>query len=167
MTSQPTTRDVLEQVATERARLLAAIDALGDSAASATVTDEGWTARDVLAHLIHYVGQIAWALGARLEPPAYLATVKGRPSGTKWNAIVVDYYASASLAAVRAEFEGLVDALIERLETYPDASMAEPAPVVAVRRRGHLPPLAPPREGNRRRGAWRLARFDREDVAPA
>lgn len=46
--------EVLEAVRRERGRLLAAVDALGERATSVAVTTEGWTAKDVLAHLMHW-----------------------------------------------------------------------------------------------------------------
>ena len=95
------TDDVLGEISNERARLLQAIEALGERATSAQVNEGGWTAKDVLAHLIHWLGQVAFGLGARLEPPSYLTTIKGRPSGDEWNALAVGHYRNSSLDQVR------------------------------------------------------------------
>ena len=75
--------DVLGSLARERKRLLDAVDALGPRADTASVTEPsgGWTAKDVLAHLIHYAGQIAFALGAELTPPAYVLRETARLTG--------------------------------------------------------------------------------------
>ncbi len=48
-----TTQEVLDAIAREQLRLLAAVDTLGDRASTLAVTEEGWSAKDVLAHLIH------------------------------------------------------------------------------------------------------------------
>lgn len=117
------TDEVLAKIASERARLLQAIDALGARAPSALVTDEGWMAKDVLAHLIHWLGQVAFALGARLEPPPYLATVKGRPSGDEWNALAVDHYHGLTLDEIRLEFGRLGDVLVEQVRLRTDDDM--------------------------------------------
>ena len=117
------TDDVLDKIGSERARLLQAIEALGASAASAPVTEEGWTAKDVLAHLVHWLGQVAFALGAQLQPPPYVTTVKARLSGDEWNARAVDHYKSASLDEIRLEFEHLAEALVERVRLRTDDEM--------------------------------------------
>jgi hypothetical protein len=109
-----TTDEVMAEIARGRARLLSAIDALGDGAATVAVTAEGWTAEDVLAHLIHWLGQVAFGLGASLQPPAYVMSMQGRPSGEEWNAMAVEFYRGWSPGEVRAEFERLADALVER-----------------------------------------------------
>ncbi len=115
--------DVLSKIGSERTRLLQAIEALGERATTASVTNEGWTAKDVLAHLIHWLGQVAFGLGAQLEPPPYLATVKGRPSGDEWNALAVEHYRGSSLDEIRLEFERLADALVERVRLRTDDDM--------------------------------------------
>jgi hypothetical protein len=84
------------------------------------ITPEGWTAKDVLAHLIHYAGQVAWALGAPLQPPPYVLSAQGRPSGGEWNAMAVAHYHDESTAAVRAEFERMVGALLDRARLLTD-----------------------------------------------
>jgi hypothetical protein len=116
------TREVLEAIARERARLLAAVDALGASAGTVTVTGE-WTAKDVLAHCVHWVGQLAFGLGARLETPAWVAGVTGRPSGEEWNRRVVDHHRALSLAEMRREFDRHVDLLVERVDERTDEQM--------------------------------------------
>lgn len=118
-----TTTQVVDLIAREHARLTAAIDALGEGASSVPVTEEGWTAKDMLAHLIHYAGQVAFGLGAQLQPPAYIAGVTARLSGEEWNARAVDHYRGASVAAVREEFERLVALLFERASLRTDDEM--------------------------------------------
>ena len=98
------TDDVLDKIGSERARLLQAVEALGARAISAPVYEEGWTAKDVLAHLVHWLGQVAFALGAQLQPPPYVTSVKARLSGDEWNARAVDHYSSVSLDEIRREF---------------------------------------------------------------
>jgi hypothetical protein len=57
MADMMATRDVVAAVARERDRLLRGVDALGPRAATVAVTEEdGWTAKDVLGHLIHSTG---------------------------------------------------------------------------------------------------------------
>lgn len=87
------TDEVVRSMERECQDLLAAFDALGSEAATVTATSDGWTAKDTLAHLIHYAGQVAWALGAKLQPPAYvLANAQRRPSGDEWNALAVAHF---------------------------------------------------------------------------
>ncbi len=116
------TREVLEAIARERARLLAAVDALGAAAITARVTD-AWTAKDVLAHCVHWVGQIAVGLGARLESPAWVTGVTGRPSGEEWNRRVVEHHRALSLAEMKREFDRYVDLLVERVDERTDEQM--------------------------------------------
>jgi hypothetical protein len=114
--------EVLAAVARERARLDAAIDALG-AGAETVVTPGGWTAKDVLAHCIHWAGQIAWGMGAKLEPPAYVVGVEGRPSADEWNRLAVAAHAGRPLADVRAELDRAVDALLEQVRLRSDEQM--------------------------------------------
>ena len=118
-----TTSEVLEAVARERGRLMSAVHALGEGAATVPVTPEGWTAKDVLAHLIHWAGQIAWGMGAPLEVPAYVAGVSGRPSGDEWNARVVAFYRDVPIEQVTAAFERVVDALVAQARKRTDDEM--------------------------------------------
>lgn len=127
-----TTQEVLDAIVRERARLVSAIDALGDGAMTVSQTDEGWTAKDVLAHTIHWVGQIAFGVGAALQPPAYVieetkrretAGIARPPTADEWNALAVASFRGASLEAVRAQFDHIVDALVERVRLRSDAEM--------------------------------------------
>ena len=108
-----TSLEVSEAVTRERGRLMGAIRAMGDGASTVLVTDEGWTAKDVLAHCIHWVGQIALGMGARMEQPGWVAGVEGRPSDDDWNARVVEYYHQASLEQVINDFDRAADALLQ------------------------------------------------------
>jgi len=108
------TAEVLDAIARERRRLMAAVRALGDRATTAKVT-EGWTAKDAVAHMIHWAGQIAFGLGARLDMPPWVVGETGRPSGDEWNRRVVAHYGDATLERVVADFDRVVDALIERV----------------------------------------------------
>ena len=126
------TKEVLDAIARERARLMAAVDALGAGASSVSVTEEGWTAKDVLAHLTHWAGQIAFALGAQWEPPVYVveevrrrevAGVNGRLTGEEWNALAVAHYHDQPLGRVRAELEDLVDRLLAQVRLRTDEQM--------------------------------------------
>jgi hypothetical protein len=118
-----TTAEVLEAIAHERARLMAAVDTLGPRAATFPVTAEGWTAKDVLAHCIHWAGQIAWGMGAQLTPPAYVVGMAGRPSDDEWNALAVAHYRGLSLEQVRATLDTMVDALVAQVTTRNDTEM--------------------------------------------
>jgi hypothetical protein len=118
-----TTAEVIAAVARERQRLMAAVDALGPRALTLAVTPEGWTAKDVLGHCIHWVGQIAFGVGAQVTPPGYLTGVPGRPSGEEWNAMAVAYFRDASLADVRADLDQKLDALLAKAATLTDAEM--------------------------------------------
>jgi len=115
-----TSREVSEAVTNERGRLMRAIRAMGEGASTMRVTDEGWTAKDVLAHCIHWVGQIAWGMGARMEQPAWVAGVEGRPSGDDWNARVVAHYHQASLEQVIKDFDRAADALMQEVRARSD-----------------------------------------------
>lgn len=119
--------EVLTGLARERERLLAAVDALGPRATTANVTEpdgaEGWTAKDVLAHLIHYCGQIAWALGAELTPPAYVLSETEQLTGQQWNERAVAFWRDRPLEDVRAEFERNGDLLRDRVEQLSDEDL--------------------------------------------
>ena len=117
-----TTEQVLEAIARERRRLIAAVDALGADATRAHVTEE-WTAKDVLAHCVHWVGQIAFGLGAPLEPPAWVVGVEGRPTGEEWNKRVVDHHRALTLDQMKREFDRYVDHLVGRVSTLTDDEM--------------------------------------------
>jgi hypothetical protein len=114
--------EVLDALRQERARLLDAVDALGPRATTASVTEpaDGWTAKDVLAHLIHYTGQIAWALGAELTPPEYVLRETEQLTGEQWNERAVAFWADATLDDVRTEFERNADLLTERVRLLSD-----------------------------------------------
>src|SRR5262245_30834552 len=117
------TDEVVAAVEGERDRLLSAIDVLGEAAGTIAVASEGWTAKDVLAHLIHYAGQIAFGLGAQLQPPSYVLAVQGKLTGDEWNALAVEHYRSHSMDEVRAEFERLAGLIVERSRFRSDEAM--------------------------------------------
>jgi hypothetical protein len=118
------TAEVVVRLEGERARLLAAVEALGPRASTAFVTEDGgWTAKDVLAHLIHYAGQIAFGLGAPEKPPAYVVGVVERLNGQEWNERAVAYWRDFTLHDVRSEFERVVDRLIESAAQRTDDQM--------------------------------------------
>jgi hypothetical protein len=126
MTEDMTTAEVVAGLERERARLLAAVDAMGERATTVFVTEpDGWTTQDVVGHLIHYAGQIAFALGGRVVPPPYLFEVTTRISGQEWNDRAVDYWRGFELDAVRAEFVGVTDSLIEQAGRRTDEQMVE------------------------------------------
>jgi len=118
-----TTKAVLDAIARERARLDDAIGSLGTKAATVRVTPEGWTAKDVLGHMIHWAGQIAGGLGAKIEPPPYAVTVRGRPSQDEWNARAVAHWRDVPFDKVKAEFDRVVDALVEQVRKRKDDQM--------------------------------------------
>lgn len=116
-----TTQEVVEAVERERSRLIAAVDVTD---ANASVTDEGWTTKDVLAHCIHWLGMVASGMGARLEPPSYIIGVAGPSlSGDEWNARAVEHYSAWTFEEVRAEFDRNVDLLLEQVNTRSDDDM--------------------------------------------
>ncbi len=118
-----TAREVLDAIARERARLLDAVDALGEEAAIVAVTAEGWKAKDVLAHCIHWEGQVAFGLGAAIKPPAYVAETPGRPSSDEWNALAVAFYRHLPLPDVRAEHERIIGLIVEKARALSDEAM--------------------------------------------
>jgi hypothetical protein len=130
MTERVTTQQVLAEIARERSRLMAAVDALGDGATTVRVTDEGWTAKDTLAHLIHWATQVAFGLGADVQPPPYMVAERMRrkaadlpdtmPSGEESNALAVVHFREIPIEDVRAQFEQLVDNIVERLAARSD-----------------------------------------------
>ncbi len=117
-----TTLAVLDAVAREREKLGSAIDRAADRATTLAVTGE-WTAQDVLAHLVHFAGQLAWALGAPMHPPPWVEGVTERLSGDEWSARAVAHYRGMSLAEVRRDLNTVVDALVARLRTRSDEQM--------------------------------------------
>ena len=121
-----TTDEVVARCTTERDLLLRAVDALGSDAEVVCVTEPGgWTAKDVLAHLIHYAGMIAFALGAPEQPPAYVVAETQRLGGQEWNERAVAFWAGTSLADVRTEFERVTDALVAAAATKSDEQMQQ------------------------------------------
>lgn len=124
---------VVEGLKRERARLLAAFDALGPRAETAWVTEpHGWTAKDVLAHLIHYNGQIAFGIGAvrtddRAGPPAYVIGVTERLSGQEWSDRAVAYWRDFTVDEVRAEFVTNAEMIEERVAMLSDDELAAPS----------------------------------------
>ena len=129
-----TTAEVLDALALEWARLMKAVDAVGDQASTVSVTDEGWSTKDVLAHLIHWATQIAFGLGAQVQAPVYMTEERKRrvhagvsdppmPSGDESNALAVAHYRDVPLDEVRGEIDRVVEALIERARLRTDAEM--------------------------------------------
>jgi hypothetical protein len=119
-----TTHEVLERIARERALLDRAIRSLGQGTTTVPVTEEGWTAKDVVAHLIHWASQIAFGLGAQLEPPPYVVDATDRPSGDdEWNARAVAYWRTHPFETVKAEFDRVVDTLRAQIGKRTDAEM--------------------------------------------
>jgi hypothetical protein len=119
------TAEVLDSIARERRRLMSAVHALGPRATTAAVTDGGWTAKDVVAHLIHWAGQVAWGLGAQMETPPWVVGVTEKLDGDDaWNARTVAYYRDVPLDRVLADFDRSVDALVERVTRRTNAEMS-------------------------------------------
>ena len=111
--SSMTTAEVVEGLTRERARLDGAVNALGAGASTVSVTEEGgWTSQDVLAHLVHYAGQLCFGLGAPEKPPPYVIGVASRVTGQEWNERAVAYWSDFDLGAVRSEFERVTNVLI-------------------------------------------------------
>jgi hypothetical protein len=118
------TADVVERLERERARLLDAVDGLGAGASTIAVTEAGgWTAQDVLAHLIHYAGQIAFGLGAPVTPPPYVEGVTERLSPQQWNDLAVDYWRAFPLVEVRSEFDRVTRLVIDHAGRRTDDQM--------------------------------------------
>jgi Mycothiol maleylpyruvate isomerase N-terminal domain len=124
--------EVIEAIVLERAKLLDLVDQLGADGETRAVTAEGWTAKDVLAHLIHWAGQMAWALGATMHPPAWVESAGSEPpqGDDAWNARVVAHYRPMPFAVVRRDFDTVVDALLDRLRRREDLDVNVRANVV-------------------------------------
>ncbi len=123
--------EVLDAIARERDRLLDLADRLGADADRRPVTAEGWTAKDVLAHCVHWVGQIAFGVGAPMHPPAWVeAAGNERPDGEEWNRRVVEHYRPMSLDIVRRDFDTVVASLVDRLRRRGDIDFDARANVV-------------------------------------
>lgn len=116
------TRDeVLGAIQRERARLRELVDRLEGDAERRTVTEEGWTAKDVLAHCIHWAGQLAFGLGAKVQPPPWvLAAGSERPPTDEWNRRAVEHYRDTPLATVVADFDAAADAVLEQIRKRSD-----------------------------------------------
>jgi hypothetical protein len=116
-----TSAEVVETLRREYDRLMGAIESVGPDA---VVSPEGWTAKDVLAHCIHWAAQPAKGMGAALEPPSYVIGVDGPSLSTdEWNARAVAHHKGRSFDEVRAEFDAIVDALIEQASMRTDDEM--------------------------------------------
>jgi hypothetical protein len=122
MAAKRMTRDeVVAAVERERARLVELVQRLAREAETRPVTEGGWTARDVLAHCIHWVGQLAFGLGATREPPPYVTEAgSARLPADEWNRRVVESYADVPLDRVLADFDGATDAVLERVRLMSD-----------------------------------------------
>ena len=129
------TQEVLDAIDREWARLTGTIDALREGASTVPVTEEGWTAKDVVGHCIHWAGLAAFGLGAQVEPPGYVIEQRRNPDAAKkldgeaWNALAVAYYRDRSLAEVRAEMELLVTKIIDQARSRSDEEMNADAAV--------------------------------------
>jgi hypothetical protein len=117
-----TTEDVLQAIARERVRLRSAVARLGDVAPTAIVVGD-WTAKDVLAHLIHWAGQLAFSLGAPMHPPAWVIASTDKPSDDEWNRRVVAFYRATSFEHVQRDLDAVIDALLERISQQSDDKM--------------------------------------------
>ena len=116
-----TTKEVVEAIERERARLLEAVEQLGDGV---SVNDEGWTAKDVLAASVHWVGMIAFGMGAKLAPPSYVIGVDGPSlSADEWNARAIEHYRDLTFEQMKAEFNRNADALLEQARLRSDEEM--------------------------------------------
>jgi hypothetical protein len=119
---QVSNAEILDSIARERERLMTAVRALDDRATTAHVTPEGWTAKDVIAHLIHWAGQLAWGLGAPMVTPAWVEAVGGKrlEGDDGWNKVVVEHHRDVPLVDVIREFDRVVDLLVHQLRTRDD-----------------------------------------------
>jgi hypothetical protein len=144
--TRKTTAEVPDAIARERERLMKAIDALGSAASTVPVTEEGWKAKDVLAHLIHWATQIAFGLGAQVQPPVYMIEERRRrelagvdatrmPTGEEANALAVAHYRDVPLAELRAELGSLVEAIVKRacLRTDEEMNATDAIPFAGAR----------------------------------
>lgn len=128
-----TTHEVIEAVERERTRLLATLDAIGADASTTPVTEEGWTSKDVLAHLIHWATAVAYGLGVEVGQPVYMVAERMRrksaglpdtmPSGAESNALAVAHFAEVPLEDVRAQFVALTDTILARVRLKSDDEM--------------------------------------------
>ena len=120
----------------ERDRVLAAFDALvvDGRATTVDVTEPGgWTAQDVLAHLLHMVGQLALAAG-RLTgdvpegppatPPGYLEGVTERLTAEQWNERAIAWWRARPIEELRADFVRNASLLVDRVGRMTDADLA-------------------------------------------
>ena len=127
-----TTQQVLSASTREHARLTTLIAALGSGASTIRVTED-WTAKDVLAHLIHWANHVAFGLGAAVDPPTYIRDERRRrhlaglsnttPNDAESNSLAVAFHSRRSLDSVSDEFERVVDALISRVRRRTDDEM--------------------------------------------
>jgi hypothetical protein len=117
-----TTEEVLQAIARERARLRSAVARMSDAATTVAVTGD-WTAKDVLAHLIHWAGQMAAELGSPLHQPEWVSGTTDKPSDDEWNRRAVAFYRASSLEHVQRDLDVVVDAMLERISRLPDDRM--------------------------------------------
>jgi hypothetical protein len=129
------TEEVLAAIDREWARLIAAVDSLGAGVTTVAVTDEGWTAKDIFGHCIHWARQIAFGLGAQVQPPVYMLEERKRreaagldtsamPTADESNALAVAHYRDVPIGEVRTELELLIEAIVERVRLRTDEQMS-------------------------------------------
>jgi hypothetical protein len=118
-----TTTEVLAALTATRADLDAALTALGERVSTAPITPDGWTAKDTVAHMTHWVGQVAWGMGAPLTPPAYIKAATGRPSFEQWNALAVAHFRVQPYEAAKGRLDLVMDALAEQVARRTDEEM--------------------------------------------
>ena len=127
-TEAPATRmtrdEVLAAIQRERTRLRELVDRLETDAERRTVTEEGWTAKDVLAHCIHWAGQLAFGMGAKMQPPPWVVSAGAeRPPTDEWNRRAVEHYRDKPLATVVADFDRAADAVLQQVRARSDEQL--------------------------------------------
>jgi hypothetical protein len=117
-----TTAEVLEALTKGRADFMRSVEALGPMVSSLPVTEEGWSAKDLVAIAAHHAGDVAGGLHPE-TPPEYVRAVTERLSLEEWHDRAVRYWKEAPLAEVWAEFDRWLDRLVSTVRSRSDDQM--------------------------------------------
>jgi hypothetical protein len=124
-----TTREVLDALEKQSARLLSIVADLGEERASRVVVGE-WSARDVLAHCVYWTGMLARMMGVRsYPPPAWIPRWQAEDQlGTdELNRLTVEHYRRTPLRTVLDDFRFTKQLVVDVVDFMKPENLLLPA----------------------------------------